>query len=122
LNIHSLQTEILNIIPKQGFKRMIKFFSVILAISFLSGCTQVKNTLFTPSEIDRYCQSIFKNPDENDALNTCIRQERDAKARLSGMIIPPDTERRCRRLSASTGGSYQVMLTCVQKGMPAKNR
>jgi hypothetical protein len=101
---------------------MIKFFSVVLAMSFLSGCTQVKNTLFTPSEIDRYCQNIFKNTDENDALNTCIRQERDAKDRLSGMIIPPDTERRCRRLSASTGGSYLVMLTCVQREMPAKNR
>ena len=101
---------------------MLKKFFILFIIFFLSGCGQVKRTLFTPSEIERYCQKIFGDADESDALNTCIQQERDAKDRLSGMTIPPDIERRCRQLSASTGGSYQVMLTCVQREMPAKKR
>jgi len=101
---------------------MLKKFFILFIIFFLSGCGQVQQTLFSPSEIEVYCQKIFTNTDESDSLNTCIEQERDAKYRLSKMTIPPDIERRCRQLSASTGGSYQVMLACVQKEMPVKKR
>jgi uncharacterized protein YceK len=101
---------------------MLKKFFILFIIFFLSGCSQVRRTLFSPSEIEIYCQKIFTNTDESDSLNTCIRQERDAKDRLSKITIPTDIERRCRQLSASTGGSYQVMLTCVQKEMPVKKR
>ncbi|MBI5099235.1 MAG: hypothetical protein HZB30_08335 [Nitrospirae bacterium] len=101
---------------------MLKKFFILFIILFLSDCGQVQRRLFTPSEIEIYCQKIFSNTDESDSLNRCIQQERDAKDRLSKMTIPPDIERRCRQLSASTGGSYQVMLTCVQKEMPAKRR
>jgi len=101
---------------------MLKKIFILFIIFFSSGCSQVQRTLFAPSDIEIYCRKIFSNPVESDALSTCIQQERDAKNMLSRMIIPPDTERRCRRLSASTGGSYQVMLTCVQKAMPTKNR
>jgi hypothetical protein len=95
---------------------------VVPVIFILSGCTQVQKSFFTPSDIEMYCRKIFSDPVENDALSTCIQQERDAKDKLSGMIIPKNIDKRCRQLSSSTGGSYQVMLTCVQKEMPGKNR
>jgi hypothetical protein len=101
---------------------MLKKLFILFIIFSSSGCSQVQRTLFVPSDIEIYCRKIFSNPVESDAISTCIQQERDAKDRLSGMIIPPGTERRCRRLSASTGGSYQVMLTCVQKELPVKKR
>lgn len=54
------------------------------------------------------------NSNNPNAMNTCIQQEYGAKNELSRMAIPQEIERRCRLLSISTGGSYQVMLTCVQ--------
>jgi hypothetical protein len=101
---------------------MLKKCFILFIIFFFSGCAQIKGTLFTPSDIERYCQKIFRDSGGSDALNTCIRQERVAKDELSGMTIPPGIERHCRQLAASTGGSYQVMLTCVQKEIPAKKR
>jgi uncharacterized protein YceK len=101
---------------------MIKKLSVLLIIFFLSGCAEVQKTLFVPSEIERYCQQIAGSSDDTDAMNTCIRQEQHAKDELSRMTIPPNIEKRCRQLSDSTGGSYQVMLTCVQQETSSKKR
>lgn len=97
-----------------------KAFTLFI-ILLLSGCGQVQRTLFAPSEIEDYCQRIFGNSNGSDEeVNICIQQERDAKDRLSKMTVPVDVGKRCRKLSETTGGSYQVLLTCVQKEMPKK--
>jgi len=101
---------------------MFNIFLVTFAIAVLSGCTQVHNTFFAPSDIEIYCRRIFGDNAESGAIRTCITQERHAKNELSKTIIPPDIEKRCRQLSASTGGSYQVMLTCVQDELRATDR
>ena len=96
-------------------------FIIAFVIAVLSGCTQVHNTFFAPSDIEMYCRRIFGDNAESGTILTCIKQERYAKNELSKMIIPPDIKERCRQLSASTGGSYQVMLTCVQNEMQLRN-
>ena len=108
--------------PKYVFKKMFIIFLVTFAIAVLSGCAQVHHTFFAPSDIEIYCHRIFGDNSESEAIRTCIRQERYAKNELSKIIIPPDIEKRCRQLSASTGGSYQVMLTCVQNEMQLEDR
>jgi len=107
--------------PKQVFKKMFNIFLVTFVIAVLSGCTQVHNTFFAPSDIETYCRSIFGDNAESGAIRTCIEQERYARNELSKTVIPPDIKERCRQLSASTGGSYQVMLTCVQNEMQLRN-
>lgn len=42
-------------------------------------------------------------------------QEMNAKKKLSNMEIPWQIERYCRKISEQTGGSYQVMLACVEE-------
>lgn len=42
-------------------------------------------------------------------------QEMRAKKKLSGIAIQWQVERYCREISEQTGGSYQVMLTCVEE-------
>ena len=101
---------------------MFNFFLAAFVIAVLSGCTQVRSTFFAPSDIEIYCRKIFSDPAESSSFRTCIKQERYAKEELSKTIIPPDIEKRCRQLAASTGGSYQVMLTCVQNEMQSRNR
>ncbi len=44
-------------------------------------------------------------------------QEMHAKEKLSGMTIPWEVEKYCREIAEKTGGSYQVMLTCVEEEM-----
>ncbi|UCH79696.1 MAG: hypothetical protein JSW20_08020 [Nitrospiraceae bacterium] len=44
-------------------------------------------------------------------------QEKMAEKKLSGMAIPWQVESYCRHISEQTGGSYQVMLTCVEEEM-----
>jgi len=95
-----------------------KSLFIFLLVLVLTGCTQIRESVFTPSDIERYCHRIFG--DSDDSISTCIKEERSAKNQLSGMRISPDIEKRCRRLSESTGGSYQVMLTCVQQEMKRK--
>lgn len=52
-------------------------------------------------------------------MESCIKYELDAKEELSNMAVPDDIEGYCGHLSGSTGGSYQVMLTCVRQKMQA---
>lgn len=42
-------------------------------------------------------------------------QEITAKKKLSTMEIQWQVEKYCREISEQTGGSYQVMLTCVEE-------
>ena len=93
---------------------MKKALLYLLITVFLPGCTQLTRGVFVPSEIEQYCRRILGNSNNPNAMNTCIQQEYSAKNEISRMAIPADIERRCRLLSISTGGSYQVMLTCVQ--------
>lgn len=101
---------------------MRKAIFILFITVFLPGCTQLTRGVFVPSEIEQYCRKILDNSAGADAMNTCIQQEYSAKSELSRMSIPPDIEKRCRLLSRSTGGSYQVMLTCVQKELRDRKR
>ncbi|RJQ20035.1 MAG: hypothetical protein C4560_05545 [Nitrospiraceae bacterium] len=94
---------------------IIYLFPIFAALIFISGCAQVRKSIAVSSQVEKYCQKIFGTADNSEAMNTCIRQERKAEDELSRMPVPPDIEKRCRQLSASTGGSFQVMLTCVQQ-------
>ena len=89
--------------------------SIIVICIILPGCSSIRQAVFIPSEIDNYCRRISVNTDDSQIVKTCIRQEISARDQLSGMTIPYDIAGHCRELSESTGGSYQVMLTCVQQ-------
>ncbi len=90
--------------------------SLIIAVGILFGCSTLKYSVFLPSEIDKYCGQISGIEEEiSEAKRNCIQQELNAREQLSEMTIPSDTATACRRLSESTGRSYQVMLTCVQQ-------
>jgi hypothetical protein len=95
---------------------------ILLITVILSGCTQLKRGVFVPSEIEQYCRKVQGNSYDSGAMSTCIRNEYSAKDELSRMIIPPDIKKKCRQLSDSTGGSYLVLLTCVQQEMQLKKR
>jgi len=103
-------------------KKMKKTMYFLVILVLLSGCAQLTRGVFAPSEIEQYCRKILGNSNDPGAVNTCMQQEYSAKSELSRMAIPPDIEKRCRLLSSSTGGSYQVMLTCVQQEMPSMRR
>ena len=93
-----------------------KIISFLIVMVFFVSCSTLKYSVFLPSEIDRYCSKISGIEEENsEAKRNCIQQELNAREQLSEMTIPSDTATACRRLSESTGGSYQVMLTCVQQ-------
>lgn len=95
---------------------MMKIISFFIIVFFFVSCSTLKYSVFLPLEIDKYCGKISGVEDKNsEAKNNCIQQELNAKERLSEMTIPSDIATACRRLSESTGGSYQVMLTCVQQ-------
>jgi len=96
-----------------------KFFFILIIFS-LSNCARIHQAVFVPSEIEQYCRKV--SGEDAEFMSTCISQERSAKDELAGITIPPHIEKRCRRLSESTGGSYQVMLTCVQQEMPARKQ
>jgi len=93
-----------------------KIISFLIVMVFFVSCSTLKYSVFLPSEIDRYCSKISGIEEENsEAKRNCIQQELNAREQLSEMTIPSDTATACRRLSESTGRSYQVMLTCVQQ-------
>lgn len=90
-----------------------KVFFLLISMLLL-GCSGIRQTIFVPSEIESYCRRISE---DTRAMKTCIAQERSARDRLSGMTVPSGIMRYCRELSASTGGSYQVVFTCIQQEM-----
>jgi hypothetical protein len=93
-----------------------KIISLLIVVFLFVSCSTLKYSVFLPSEIDKYCSKISGVEDDNsEAKRNCIQQELNAREQLSNMTIPSDTATACRRLSESTGGSYQVMLTCVQQ-------
>ena len=93
-----------------------KIISLLIVVFLFVSCLTLKYSVFLPSEIDKYCSKISGVEDDNsEAKRNCIQQELNAREQLSEMTIPSDTATACRRLSESTGGSYQVMLTCVQQ-------
>ena len=93
-----------------------KIISFLIVVFLFVSCSTLKYSVFLPSEIDKYCSKISGVEDDNsEAKRNCIQQELNAREQLSEMTIPSDTATACRRLSESTGGSYQVMLTCVQQ-------
>ncbi len=93
-----------------------KIMSFLIVAFFFVSCSTLKYSVFLPSEINKYCGKISGVEDENsETKRNCIQQELNAKEQLSEMTIPSDIATACRRLSESTGGSYQVMLTCVQQ-------
>ncbi|MBI5739352.1 MAG: hypothetical protein HZA16_01415 [Nitrospirae bacterium] len=97
-----------------------KLFFILIIFS-LSGCAQIRKAVIVASEIEQYCRKV--SGEDAESMSICMRQERSAKDELAGMTIPPLIEKRCRRLSESTGGSYQVMLTCIQQeGMPVRKQ
>jgi len=84
----------------------------LLTVFILSGCT----TLQAPPGMKDYCKSISGADNMNSAgIRVCIDQEMSAKKKLSGMTIPWQVEKYCREISEQTGGSYLVMLTCIEE-------
>jgi hypothetical protein len=93
-----------------------KIIPFLIVVLFFISCSTFKHSVFLPSEIDKYCSKISGVQDDNsEAKRNCIQQELNARSQLSRMTISSDTATACRRLSESTGRSYQVMLTCVQQ-------
>ena len=84
----------------------------LLTVFILSGCT----TLQAPPGLNDYCKNI-SGADNMDSAGTrvCMDQEMNAKKKLSGMTIPWQVEKYCREISEQTGGSYLVMLTCIEE-------
>lgn len=91
-------------------KIVLLFMSILLL-----GCSGVQQAIFVPSEIEEYCRRISASAADGQAMRTCVRLEQNAENQLSGMTVPPDVAIYCRRITDSTGGSYQVLLICVQQ-------
>ena len=84
----------------------------LVAVVIFSGCTAT----FKPSRVKDYCKRISGTENiKSSGVRSCMDQEMSAKKKLSGMAIPWQVERYCREISEQTGGSYQVMLTCVEE-------
>jgi hypothetical protein len=78
----------------------------------LTGCT----TMLAPPRVKDYCKRISGTEDlKSSGAKFCMDQEMSAKKKLAGMAIPWQVEKYCREISEQTGGSYQVMLTCVEE-------
>ena len=92
---------------------MTRIISVIIIV-ILSGCA----TTVAPPEVSEYCKRISGSENMNSSgAKLCMDQEMSAKKKLSDMTIPWQVERYCRDISEKTGGSYHVMLTCVEEEM-----
>jgi hypothetical protein len=92
---------------------MLLTLCVGIAVLFF-GCTAVRG----PSGILEYCKRISGTNDfYSSEMKMCMDQEKIAEKKLSGMAIPWQVESYCRHISEQTGGSYQVMLTCVEQEM-----
>ena len=91
------------------------FISQIVCLTIvviLTGCT----TLHAPSSVKDYCKSISGTENmKSSGVRACMDQEMSARKKLSEMAIPWQIERYCREISEKTGGSFQVMLTCVEE-------
>jgi len=84
---------------------------LIIIVSF-SACT----TLLAPSRVKDYCKRISGTENlKSSGVMACMDQEMSAYKKLSGMEIPWQVETYCREISEQTGGSYQVMLICVEE-------
>lgn len=84
----------------------------LVAVIIFSGCTAT----FRPSRVKDYCKRISGTEDlKSSGVRSCMDQEMRAKKKLSGIAIQWQVERYCREISEQTGGSYQVMLTCVEE-------
>jgi hypothetical protein len=93
-------------------KRLIPLIFILI----LTSCVEIREALFTPPQIKEYCHRITATENNQDnSMAMCIKQERDAEDKLLKMDIPTDIGQDCRELSEKTGGSYQVMLTCVKQ-------
>jgi hypothetical protein len=96
----------------------VKPLFILIALILLSGCAGVRDAMFTPSPVENYCKRIIGNDRrDSEAFMTCIKQELDAREKLSNITVPSHIAMYCRELSEATGGSYQVMMTCVKKEM-----
>ena len=84
----------------------------LLTVFILSGCTTVQ----APPRVTGYCKSISGADNMNSAgIRVCMDQEMNAKKKLSEMTIPWQVEKYCRDISEQTGGSYLVILTCIEE-------
>ncbi len=93
-------------------KLPLKSLVYVLIVLYFSGCT----TLLAPSRVKDYCKRISGTENmKSSGVRVCMDQEMIAKKKLSGIAIPWQVERYCREISEQTGGSYQVMLTCVEE-------
>ncbi len=90
----------------------LKYMVFVMVVISFSGCA----TLLAPTGVRDYCKRISGTEDlKSSGVRACIDQEMSAKKKLSGMAIPWQVERYCREISEQTGGSYQVMVTCVEE-------
>jgi hypothetical protein len=84
----------------------------VIIILILSGCTAI----LAPLRVSDYCKSISGSENiKSSGAKACMDQEMSSQKKLSGMTIPWQVEKYCREISEKTGGSYQVMLTCVEE-------
>ena len=69
-----------------------------------------------PPRVKDYCKRISGTEDlKSSGVKSCMNQEMSAMKKLEEMAIPWQVEKYCREISEQTGGSYQVMLTCVEE-------
>ncbi len=84
----------------------------MITIVLFFGCATTRE----PSRISEYCKRISGTENMKSAgMKSCLENEKNAEKQLSGMTIPWQVESYCRQLSEQTGGSYQVMLICVEE-------
>ena len=93
-------------------KFILTCMACIMMVIFISGCT----TMMAPTRVKDYCKRISGTENmKSSGVSACMDQEISAKKKLSGMAIPWQVEKYCREISEQTGGSYQVMLVCVEE-------
>ena len=69
-----------------------------------------------PPRVKDYCKRISGTEHlKSSGVKSCMNQEMSAMKKLEEMAIPWQVEKYCREISEQTGGSYQVMLTCVEE-------
>jgi hypothetical protein len=85
-----------------------------ILLFLMSSCSDLQYRLMTPPGIQKYCSVITGGAESGDEpYRRCVRQEKAAQSKLEDMKVPLDVKQYCERISGSTGGSYQVMLTCI---------
>ena len=90
---------------------------VILAL----GVTIIGNAQAAEFDSIAFCKELMAGSDgAYEEENICRDMEATAKAELEAMVLEPRIERYCSMIGQITGGSYEIMLRCVEHELQAK--